>query len=168
MTAGITALLLGLLGWLVWTHVRAGRYFDRPAIARNRLFDPLLVTLSAVLAAAGLLMLWLARPAAAIAAAAFLAVLWGYRRAIHTIAFQRWLLRRDFRALRRLHPDLPERVLLARLVVRRHPRWGEELAEQMVIDYPSLDEIAAMLARMERGFRGFRGGGGRSDPAPRS
>jgi hypothetical protein len=156
MTPGITALLLGLLGWLVWTHVRAGRYFDRPAIARNRLFDPLLVTVSAVLAAAGLLMLWLARPAAAIAATALLVALWAYRSTIRTVTFQRWLLRRDFLALRRLHPDLPERVLLARLVVRRHPGWGEELAEQMVIDYPSVDEIAAMLARMERGFRGFR------------
>jgi hypothetical protein len=156
MTAGIIALLLGILGWLVWTHLRAGRYFDRPAIARNRLFDPLLVTLSTVLAASGLLMLWLARPVAAIAATALLIVLWAYRRAIRTVTFQRWLLRRDFLTLRRLHPDLPERVLLARLVVRRHPGWGEELAEQMVIDYPSLDEIAAMLARMERGFRGFR------------
>ena len=90
------------------------------------------------------------------AAAVVLVLLWAYRRAIRAVAFQRWLLRRDYRALRRRHPDLPEKAILTRLVIGRHPGWGEELVEQMVIDYPRLDDIAALLARMERGFRGFR------------
>lgn len=154
--AGFIALALGMFGWLVWVHVRARRYFDRPAVARNRLFDPLLIALSGLSAAVGLLLLWRSRRTAAAAVAALLILLWGYRRVIRAVSFQRWLLRRDYRELRRLQPDLPEKAILARLVLRRHPGWGEELVEQMVIDYPGLDEIAPVLARMERGFRGFR------------
>ena len=97
MTIGFLVLASGLLGWLVWTHLRAGRYFDRPAIARHRLFDPLLLAASGLLAAAGLLLLWRSRPSAAAAAAVVLVLLWAYRRAIRAVAFQRWLLRRDYR-----------------------------------------------------------------------
>jgi hypothetical protein len=156
MTAGFIALGLGLFGWLVWTHVRTGRYFDRPAIARHRFFDPVLAAASGVSVAAGLLLLWRSRRTAAVAAAAVLLLLWAYRRAIRGVAFQRWLLRRDYRALRRRHPDLEEKAILVRLVIGRHPAWGEELIEQMVIDYPNVDDIAVLLARMQRGFRGFR------------
>lgn len=156
MTAGFLALGLGLFGWLVWTHLRGGRYFDRPALARRPWFDPLLILLSGASAAAGLFLLWRSRRAAAAAAAAVLVLLWAYRRAIRAVPFQRWLLRRDYRALHRRHPDLPEKAILIRLVLARHPGWGEELVEQMVIDYPRLDDIAVLLARMERGFRGFR------------
>lgn len=156
MTAGFATLALGMLGWLVWIHLRARRYFDRPSFARNRLFDPLLIAMSGLLAAAGLLILWRARPTAAAATAVVLFVVWGYRRVIRSVSFQRRLLRRDYRELRRQLPDLPERAILTRLVLRRHPGWGEELVEQMVIDYPGLDDIATVLARMERGFRGFR------------
>jgi hypothetical protein len=156
MTTGFVALALGLFGWLLWAHVRAGRYFDRPAIARHPLFDPLLFVASALLAAAGLFLVWRARPAAGAAAAGILGVLWAYRRVIRGARFQRWLLGRDYRALRRRHPDLPERAILIRLVIARHPGWGEELVEQMVLDYPTLDDIAPLLARMEQGFRGFR------------
>ncbi len=114
------------------------------------------MALGAGLVLAGLLMMGSYAPGLGIAAAASLAALWGYRRFLRSVVFQRWLLRRDYRALRRLNPDLPERGLLARLVMQRHPSWGEELIEQMVLDYPTFEQIARVVVLMERGFRGFR------------
>jgi len=156
VSAGFLALGLGLLGWLFWTHLRGRRFFDRPSVARHPRFDPLLVTVSAVAVVAGLALLWRTRRPVAATVAAALLLLWAYRRVIRSVPFQRRLLTRDYRLLRRGHPELTEHALLFRLLIRRHPAWGEELVEQMVIDYPTLDAIAALLARMERGFRGFR------------
>ena len=63
---------------------------------------------------------------------------------------------RDVERTRRVHPGLPERDLLVKAVLERHPAWGEELVSQMVLDYPEAADLARVVARMERGFRGFR------------
>lgn len=156
MIPGIAAVLAGLFAWLLVAHFRSLRFFDRPSIARHRAFDPTLMALGAGLVLAGLLLIGSAAPGLGIAAAAGMAALWGYRRFLRSVAFQRWLLRRDYRALRRRNPDLPESGLLSRLVLERHPSWGEELIEQMVLDYPTFEDIARVVVLMERGFRGFR------------
>jgi len=49
--------------------------------------------------------------------------------------------------------------VLFELTYRKHPRWGPELIEQMVHDYPSIESFARMLSRMEQGYRGFKGRG---------
>ena len=90
------------------------------------------------------------------AAAAILTAGWAYQRLIRSVAFRRWLMRREFATARRNSPGLPDREILFRLVMQRHPRWGEELIEQMVHDYPTVDRLARMVAKMERGFRGVR------------
>ncbi len=154
--AGIALVLAGLLASIVGTHLKARRYFDRPSLARNRLFDPLLAFLKWVLIVSGLVLVSRVSLRAAAAVTGLLAALWGYRRIIRGVRFQGWLLRRDYEALKRLKPGLPEREILCELAYRRNPRWGEELIEQMVIDYPTIDDLARMIARMERGFRGFR------------
>jgi hypothetical protein len=87
-----------------------------------------------------------------------LVLLWGYCRVIRSVPFQARLLKHDFEILRRQRPALPEDRLLYELACRRHPQWGEELIEQMVRDYPTIEEFADVVARMERGFRGFKGG----------
>ena len=75
---------------------------------------------------------------------------------MRSASFQRWLLTRDYRELKRRKPGLPDKEIFCELVYRRNPRWGEELIEQMVIDHPDLESLSRMIARMERGFRGFR------------
>jgi len=153
---GVALLLVSLLAWVVGLHFKALRYFDRPALARTPLFDPIITSLRWLSLAGGLTLLWRASPPAAGVAAAVLLLGWGYRRSIRSVPFRRRLLRREFAAARRLEPELPEREILFRLVMERHPRWGEELIEQMINDYPTVDQLARMLAKMERGFRGFR------------
>ena len=156
LALGFAALLLGLLLLLVLVHIRSRRYFDRPAVARLVFFDPALLMAAAVVIFCGLLAIWRAWPTAGIAAAALLAAAGVYRAVIRSVLFQRWLLRRDYAALKRRHPDLPERSVLVRLLILRHPGWGEELVEQMVLDYPTFEDLGRVVALMERGFRGFR------------
>jgi hypothetical protein len=156
LAVGAVSLVAGLLAWLVRAHYAGRRYFDRPALARNRLFDPLILLLQWTFLLGGMFLLGRSSWIVALSAAAGLIVLWGYRRAIRSAAFQRRLLRREFEALRTDRPDLPERALLHQIVMRRHPQWGEELIEQMVLDYPTIEDLARMICRMERGFRGFR------------
>jgi hypothetical protein len=153
--AGMVLILAGLLAWVAGVHFRARRYYDRPALARNRWFDPIVALLHWVLLALGLIALGRASAPAAAAVAVVLVAAWGYRRFIRSVTFRRFLMRRELAAARRRSPDLPEREILFRLVLQRHPRWGEELIEQMVDDYPTVDQLARMIARMERGLRGF-------------
>lgn len=156
VASGIVALALGLFGCLLYLHVRSLRYFDRPAIARSRWFDPALAAASGALVLAGLVSIGSASREWAAALSLLLLAGVGYRSFIRSVPFQRWLLRRDYDRLRAASPEVPDRAILLRLILRRHPGWGEELAEQMILDYPSLDEVARLMARMERGFRGFR------------
>ena len=156
MIAGAIVLLGGLLAWLLRTHYRARRYFDRPMVARNPVFDPAIAVTQWVLLAAGLLILARASLTSAVLAGGLLGVGAIYRAIIRSVAFQRYLLRRDFRSLRARRPDLANHDILLALVMERHPRWGEELIDQMVRDYPTVEALARIVAKMDRGFRGFR------------
>jgi len=153
---GGALLLLGLLAGLLRANLRERRYFDRPTPARNRWFDPLLNLLRWGLLAGGLVLLWRATPAAGAGAAVALLAAWAWRQTIRGAWFQRRMLRREYEALRRERPDAAEHDVLFELTIRRHPRWGEELIRQMVLDYPDFDDLARIIAGMERGFRGFR------------
>ncbi len=151
------ALVLAGLALSVWLErLRRLRWFDRPDAARHRGFDPATSLLRWLLIASGLGVLARASRSVASAALAILLLLWGYRGFIRSRRFQGWLLRRDYRALRAGRPDVPEQDLLRELLYRRNPRWGEELIEQMVSDYPDAESLARIVVRMERGFRGFR------------
>lgn len=154
---GLAFLLAGLFAMLAAAHFKGLRYFDRPALARNPFFDPLLGILKWALLGAGLLLLLRASRVAFAASVAILAALWSYRRLIRSGFFQERLLRGDFAALRRARPEMTDEEILYELAMRRHPRWGPELIEQMARDYPTVESFARMMARMEMGFRGFRG-----------
>lgn len=156
---GLALLLLGLFGMLAATHFKGLRYFDRPFLARNALFDPILDGLKWVLLLSGLVLLLRASGAVFLATAAALLLVWSYRRVIRSSAFQERLLRRDFTVLRKSRPDLSDGEILFELAYRKHPRWGPELIDQMARDYPTIESFARMLSRMERGFRGFKGHG---------
>jgi hypothetical protein len=154
--AGALLILAGL-GLSVWLErLRSLRWFDRPDAARHRGFDGAVSLLRWLLILLGLAALGRVSRPAAYGALAILSVLWGYRRFIRSVGFQRWLLLRDYRALRRERPGAPEQAVLLELVRRRDPRWGDELIEQMVSDYPDAGALARIVVRMERGFRGFR------------
>ena len=156
LALGFVLLLLGMLAALAGIHLGGLRFFDRPGIARHRLFDPLLALLKWVLLLGGLGLVAAASRPVALVTASLLALLWGYRRFVRSLAFQGWLLKRDFQALRRARPGASHKELLYVLAMRRHAAWGPELLEQMVEDYPTIEGLARKIAQMERGFRGFR------------
>ena len=157
MILGGSLLVLGLLGLLASAHFKGLRYFDRPAPARNPWFDPALDVCKWALLVAGLVLIARASLPVFFSAAGLLLALWGYRRFIRSALFQEKLLRRDFAVLRRARPDLSDEAILFELACRKHPRWGPELIEQMVRDYPTVESFARIMSKMERGFRGFSG-----------
>ncbi len=161
LTAGALVLMLGLLAGLLGAHIRELRYFDRPAPARNAWFDPAMRWLGRVLVAAGLGLTARASVGVAAGIAALLSLLWLSRHLLRSGFLQRRLLRSEFTRLKRAQPDRDDAAILYDLAWRRHPRWGPELIEAMVKDYPSIDDFARMMTRMERGFRGFMNGGRR-------
>lgn len=154
--AGLALVGLSLFLWLLGQHLREGRWFDRPGFARHTLFDPLLALLRWSALVAGLALLWRAGPRAAIVVAVILLALAGWRELARSAAMRARTLRRRQSDLRAAHPGLSERDALRRAVLERHPEWGEELVEQMMLDYGTTDEMARVMTRMERGFRGFR------------
>ena len=155
---GYLILGLGLLGSLVRAHLRERRFFDRPTLARSRLFDPLLNLARWILILAGLLLLAAASAAAAIVTAVVLSLLVGYMKFIRSMWYQTRLIRRDFERLRLARPGVSERDLLYQMTCARHRRWGPELVEQMLLDFPTVGELAPIIVKMEKGFRGFRPG----------
>ena len=170
--AGVALLLLGLFAMLLSRHFKDLRYFDRPTAARNPYFDPGLDVLKWLLLAAGILVLWRSSRPVCLAAAAALLALGAYRRVIRSDLMQARMMRREFAALKSDRPDMSEGDILFELAYRRHARWGQELIEQMVKDYPTFEEFSRMMVRMERGFRGFKGRrpaaerGGEREPRP--
>lgn len=157
MIAGGALLLLGLLGFLASTHFKDLRYFDRPAAARTAWFDPALDVLKWLLLVAGLARIALSSIPVASLVTGLLAALSAWKRFVRSAYFQEKLLRRELLARRRDRPDLSDEAILFELACRKHPRWGPELIEQMVRDYPSVESFARIMTKMERGFRGFSG-----------
>jgi len=172
IAAGLVVLMAGLLGALASIHFKGLRYFDRPALARHPLFDRVLGLARWILVLAGLGLLAIGSRFVFAIAGGLLALAWGWRRLVRSVPFQTRLLRRQCEAIRRRHRGAKEEDLLRLIAIQRHPEWGEELIDQMVRDYPSVETLSVMMVRMERGFRGFRGGirrgAARSGPGPRS
>jgi len=171
LAAGVALLLLGLFAMLLSRHIKDLRYFDRPSPARHPYFDPSLDLLKWLLLVAGLWVLWRASRPACLAALGALLALGACRRLIRSRFMQTRQMRREFAALKSERPGVSDGEILFELAYRRHARWGQELIEQMVKDYPTFEEFSRMMVRMERGFRGFKGrrpaaNGEERDPRP--
>jgi len=157
LATGAALLLVGLLGMALSVHFKGLRYFDRPSLARHAFFDPTLDVAKWLLLLAGLVVLARTSRVTFLGAAGALLLLSGYRRFIRSSRFQERLLARDVAALKRDRPELSSGEALYEVAMRRHPRWGPELTEQMVRDNPTVESFARILVKMERGFRGFSG-----------
>jgi hypothetical protein len=156
LIAGSALVALAALAWLAAVNLRERRWFDRPDFARRRMFDPAARLIRWALLLAGLAVLWRASRLAALAASGLFAAAWGWRAALRSVAWRRFVLRRQFAVLRAGLPGVPDEEILERLVLGWHPEWGPELIAQMVHDYRTPEALARVIARMERGFRGFR------------
>ncbi|HUD72941.1 MAG TPA: hypothetical protein VMQ62_13360 [Dongiaceae bacterium] len=155
MLIGPVLLFAAFLLWLIATHLRERPWFDRPDLARHRLFDPAILAAAGGSFAGGIVVVARRSPGAALGVTALVALAWGWRRFVRSAAWRRRTLARDLERARGADPAAPAHELLVRAILARHPEWGEELVAQMVLDYPDAARLAAVVARMERGFRGF-------------
>lgn len=156
LAIGYLVLGLGLLGSLVRAHLRERRFFDRPTLARSPLFDPVLNLARWTLILAGLYLVAASSAVAGAVTAGVLVLLLGYLMFIRSTWYQTRRIRQEFELLKRIRPGASDRELLHQMTCARHPRWGPELVEQMLIDFPTLEELAPIIVKMEKGFRSFR------------
>jgi len=151
LTAGIALVVVGLAAWLHHTHLRRLRAWDRPAWLLHPAAPASYTAVRCAAVVAGWTLMALASPWLAGLTAAAIAAAWALRVWVRSERYVARRLRADLTALRRREPRRPERELLARLVLARHPEWGPELVDRIVADHPDTGSLARVLARMERG-----------------
>jgi hypothetical protein len=61
------------------------------------------------------------------------------------------MIRRAFEREKSRDPAASDVQILIRILHALHPRWGEELIEQIATDNPTPEGVADMVIRMERG-----------------
>lgn len=89
-------------------------------------------------------------PLAGAGIAAALAGLWAWTRWVRSVGPMARHLSRELDRLRAERPGQEDRDLLCAIVLARHPRWGEDLAGQIVAENSDVRRLAGILIRMER------------------
>ena len=140
-------LFMGL--WL--DHVRERPVYERPAflvhpgfwvgyrIARWSLF------------LAGWILAIAVFPKTSAGAGAALAAAWAWKRRIQGRSHRRRMIRRAFEREKARDAAATDVQVLERILHSLHPRWGEELIEQIASDNPTPERVADMVLRIERG-----------------
>ena len=140
-------LLLGL--W--WENVRERPVYDRPPILIHPSFRASFQAVRALLFLGGWFFAGRAFPRSAALLAAILLGAAAWKRYLRGRFHRRRMFRRAFEREKGRDPAATDRQILQRILYSLHPRWGEELIEQMVADQPNPDAVADMVVRMERG-----------------
>lgn len=146
---GYALVVAGAGGFLAWESLRRRAPHRRPVLAWTAVGRGLHVAL-ALTAVAGLIALAFGSPASALAAAAVLAVATLVRHASRSLHFRRRRVSAALAAFEARHraagPDAQRRAFLA----ARHRDWGEELAAQIVADWPNRRDFVRWVAALER------------------
>lgn len=154
MILAFLLLVLGAILLLLHEHFSTRRAWDRPAWARGAGPRRFLRGAGWLLLVGGAALLAWRSPVVGIGTASVLLALGAWRRWVRSAAHLARGLRREVARLRREQPDREEVDLLRDVVLRMHPRWGEDLAGQIVAEQRSAERVAEMLIRMERGSAG--------------
>jgi len=152
--AGFACIALFLLMGLYRAHARELPVYRRPAFFIHPSFRILWTLVRASLFVAGWMLAWRASPRMAGAAALLVSAAWGWRSYLQGTHHRRQMVRRAFDAERARDPAASEAQALRRVLHAMHPRWGEELIEQIAADNPTPEAVADMVVRMERGGLG--------------
>jgi hypothetical protein len=152
--AGFALIALFLLMGLYLAHAREQPVYRRPALFLHPRFWMTWTLLRGALFIAGWALAWRAFPWEAAEAALVLSVAWGWRRYLQGRGYRRRMVRRAFESEKARDPAASEVQVLRRVLHAMHPRWGEELIEQIAADNPTPEAVADMVVRMERGGLG--------------
>ncbi len=152
--AGFALITLFLLMGLYRAHARELPVYRRPAFFIHPRFRILWSLVRVVLFVSGWTLAWRSSPKMAGAAALLVSAAWGWRSYLQGARHRRQMVRRAFDAERARDPAASEVQALRRVLHAMHPRWGEELIEQIAADNPTPEAVADMVVRMERGGLG--------------
>ena len=152
--AGFALIALFLLMGLYLAHARELPVYRRPAFFIHRRFWLVWNLLRGSLFLAGWALAWRARPWMAAGLALVLSAAWGWRLYLQGRHHRRRMVRRAFDTEKARDPAASEVQVLRRVLFAMHPRWGEELIEQIAADHPTPEAVADMVVRMERGGLG--------------
>ncbi len=152
--AGFACIALFLLMGLYRAHARELPVYRRPAIFIHSRFRIVWSLVRAALFVAGWALAWRASRWMAGASALVVGVAWGWRSYLQGARHRRRMVRRAFEAEKARDPAASEVQILRRVLYAMHPRWGEELIEQIAADNPTPEAVADMVVRMERGGLG--------------
>jgi len=143
----VAFLLIGL--WL--DHVRERPVYERPAFLIHPRFWQAYSAARWILFLAGWLLAGISFPRASFLLALALAAAWTWKRVMRGRWQRRRLIRKAFEREKARDPSTTDAQILQRILRSMHPRWGEELIEQIAGDNPSPEKVADMVHRMERG-----------------
>jgi hypothetical protein len=157
MVLALVLLASGSLTLLLHEHYSTRKAWDRPAWARGALGRNVARAAGWTLLLAGAVLLAGRSPAAGLVTASIVAATIAWTRWVHSATYLARGLRREVERLRRERPGRSEEELLRDVVLARHPRWGEDLAGQIVAEQRDARRVAEMLVRMERSAGGLPG-----------
>ncbi len=147
--AGTLAVLAGAAGYLRWAALGRRPPLQRPPLLWHpaaRAVRPLLAGLTV----AGLVLLALGSPALALAAAGLLGAVAAARIWNGVPARGRRRVSTALAAHERRHPALAPAAQRRAFLAERRPEWGEDLAAQLVDDWPERDDFVRFVAGLER------------------
>jgi hypothetical protein len=140
-------LLMGL--WL--EHVRERPVYERPVVLIQPGFSLAFRLARWALFVLGWGLAALAWPRASCLLALALASLWCWKEVMRGRGQRRRMIRRAFEREKSRDPSATDAQILQRILHAMHPRWGEELIEQIAADQGTPEGVADMLVRIERG-----------------
>jgi hypothetical protein len=144
--------VLALVSGLVDAHLGRQPAWDRPTWTLSRGYRAVVAVVRPLLLATGVVLVLYDSPVAGAIVVALLLATWGRLRWVRSVRYRTAWLGRRLDALRRVHGGSTDHELLVRIVLERHPGWGEDLAQQIAADNPDVERLARALARMERGW----------------
>jgi hypothetical protein len=148
--------LLALALGLVDVHLGRQRTWNRPAWTLSRGYRAGVGIVRPLLLATGVILVFSGSVVAGVIVVVLLLAIWGRLRWVRSARYRVAMLGRRLDSLRRMHDGSTDHELLVRLVLERHPEWGEDLARQIASDNPDVGSLARVLARMEEGWSGIR------------
>jgi len=149
--AGFGLIVAYLLSGLWLAHVREKPVYERPALLVHPWFRTAYSACRGILFLTGWVLAVQEFPRVSLLVVLVLVGSWAWWRFLHGRPHRRRMVRRAFDREKARDPAAGDVQILRRIVHSMHPRWGNELIEQIAADNPTPERVADMVLRLERG-----------------
>ena len=149
--AGFALIAACILSGLWLDHVRELPVYQRPAVLIHPRFWMIYASIRWISFLAGWGLSGAVFPRAALLLALALTAAWSWKRLLQGRRYRHRMIRQAFLRERGRDPAASDVQILQRILHSMHPRWGEELIEQIATDNPTPEGVSDMVLRIERG-----------------